>query len=263
MASSVAAPTGVAVGRPRSKWTRVAALGFTLVAAGLVLWIAGMAIAGQSLGEDGVFLAGGVVAALLAAGAVWRFGTAGKAVAIVLGLAVMVMMFWVAFSVSQPASFVEFSGAVMWLVGVLTGVGYTIGSIVRRSTLVTEATRGETMAMRVMLGIVALALVVSAVLNVTMRTSVETAAAAGATTVDVANFEFEPATMEVAAGQPAQVLVHNSDAFAHNFVVEELDVNSGVLTPGSEKLVEINAAAGDYQVLCTLHPDMEATLTAR
>src|SRR5687767_2376984 len=101
MASTVAAPTGVAVGHPKSKWTRVAALGFALVAAGMVLWIVGGLIAGQALGESS-FFAIAIVASLIAAGLVWRFGTVGKAIAIFLGIATMVMFFWVAFSLGMP-----------------------------------------------------------------------------------------------------------------------------------------------------------------
>jgi plastocyanin len=256
MASSVAAPTTVAGTRPLSKWTRVASLGFLLVAAGLLLWIVGGLIAGQSFGNSTFFL-GGAVVALIAAGVVRRFGTVGKAIGIVLGLALLGAMFWIAFSLGMPGAFVEFSGAVMFVVGVFTGIGYSIGGIVRRQETHTEATSGESRAMRVMLGLVALAMVVSAILNVTTRTTVDAAAAEGATAATMADFAFDPATYEAAAGD-STFLVHNGDAFAHDFTIPGLNVESGLIAPGSEKLVEIKgAAAGDYTIYCTLHSDTD------
>lgn len=263
MASSVAAPSGIAVGHPRSKWTRVAALSFMLMPAGMVLWVAGMLIAGQPFGGDAALMAIAGGAGLVAAAAVWRFGTPGKAVALIVVLAGFSQAFWIPFSLFSVMVFVEFSGAVMFTVGLLAGIGYTIASIVRRDRLSTETTRGETRAMRVILAIVALAMVVSGVLNITMRTSVEVAAAADATPVAMSNFEFQPATYEVTAGESTQLLVQNTDAFAHDFVIEALGVNAGMFTPGSEKLVEVNPAAGEYKILCNLHPGMEATLVAQ
>ena len=259
MASSVAAPTNVVAGHPRAKWTRVAALGFTLVSAGMALWIVGGLIAGQSLGGDMAFLFVGVVGGLLAAGAVWKLGTAGKAVGIVLGLLMLGAQFWVAFSLGAPAAFVEFSGAVMFVLGAFTGIGYSIGGIVRRNEVHAEATTGETRAMRVMLGIVAVAMVVSAVLNFTGRNTVDAAAAAGATQVTITNFEFSPGTYEATAGQATSLLVTNSDAFNHDFTIPALDIETGLIGPGSQQLVEVNAPAGEYTIYCTLHSSTDET----
>lgn len=257
MASSVAAPTSVAVEQGKSKWTRVAALGFLLVAAGMTLWIVGGLIAGQSLAGNMSFLSVGIIGGLLAAGAVWKLGTVGKAIGIVLGLLVMGAMFWVAFSLGAVSAFVEFSGAVMFVVGVFTGIGYSIAAIVRRNEVHAEATAGETRAMRIMLGLVALALVVSAILNFTSRTTVDAAAATGATEVTMTNFEFAPATFEATAGEATQFVISNGDAFNHDFAIEALDIETGLIGPGSQKLVEVNAPAGEYFFRCTLHSDSD------
>lgn len=256
--ASVAAPTTgvVDAGGAKSKWTRVAALGFLLVSASMALWVVGGLIAGQSIGGDMSFLFVGVVGGLLAAGAVWKLGTPGKAIGIVLGLLMLGAQFWVAFSLGAPNAFVEFSGAVMFVMGAFTGIGYSIGAIVRRRDLHVEATAGETLAMRVMLGIVALAMVVSAVLNFTSRTSVDEAAAAGASQVTMSNFQFAPATLEASA-DGGSLLVTNSDAFNHDFAIEELDISTGLIGPGSQRLVEVNAPAGEYFYRCTLHSDSD------
>lgn len=269
MAATVATPTSVAPGDTKSKWTRVATLGFLLVAGGLVFWIVGGLAAGQSLGGEITFFGGGIVAALVGATVTWKLRTAGKIIGIVLALALMVMFFWVAFSLGVPNAFVEFSGAVMFVMGVFTAFGYNIGGLVRRNEQNVEATRGERLAMRVMLGIVALALVVSGVLNLTTRSTVE---AADATAVTMSSFKFEPTTYEATAGEATQFVVYNGDAFSHDFTIPSLDIESGLITPGSEKLVEVNAPAGTYAIYCTLHSsdtskdvpaegDMAATLT--
>ena len=255
MASSVAAHTDAAVGHAKSKWTRVASLGFLLIAAGMALWIAGGLIAGQSMGEELGMFGGAIAVALIGSFVVQRFGTVGKAAGIVLALLIMGMLFWVAFSLGAPGAFVEFSGAVMFVVGAFTAIGYGIASIIRRDDVATEATRGESMAMRIMLGIVALAMVVSAVLNLTSRSTVDQAAAAGATAVEMSNFQFEPGTFEASAGEATQFVVHNGDAFTHDFAIPALKVESGMITPGSSKLVEINAPAGEYTIYCNLHSD--------
>lgn len=254
MASTVAAPSGVSVGRPKSKYTRVAALGFLLMAAGLLLWIAAGLIAGQSMGEMGVFFGGGAAVALIGAGTVWRFGTVGKAVGILLAVAPLVMMFWVAFSLGAPGAFAEFTGALMFVVGGLTALGFTIASLVRRRELAAAAAPGETRAMRVIVGIIALGMVASAVMTVTGRTSVEASVAAGATSATMSDFAFSPATYEATAGETTTFVVHNSDAFVHDFAIEALGVDPVMVNPGSEKLVEFTAAEpGEYLIRCTLH----------
>lgn len=267
MASTVAAPAGVSMGRPKSKYTRVAVLGFLMLAASMVFWVTGGLLAGQTLGGGEAAMFGGVVLVGLAGAAVeWRFGTAGKSVGIVLALAPLVAMFWVAFSLFAPASFSEFGGAVLFVAGGLSALGFSIAGIVKRREVATHATRGETRAMQIMVGIVALALVASAILTLTGRTSVDAAAAAGATQATMENFKFAPGTYEATAGEPAKFVIHNSDAFVHDFAIEALGVSTGLINPGSQQLVEFTAAeAGEYRIRCTLHsgadtPDSEASV---
>lgn len=262
MASSVAAPTSVAAGHPKSKWSRVASLGFLLVAAGMAFWVVGGLVAGQSLTGESAFLLIPVVLGVIASVVVPRFGMVGKVLGIVFVLALLAPptgAFYAAFSLGAPGAFFEFSGAAMYTVGILSALGYTIGSIVRRNDVHDEATRGETRAMRVMLGIVVLAIALTAVMSFTSRTSVEASAAAGATEVAMSNFEFAPGTFEATAGEPTKFLITNSDGFVHDFAIPALKVESGLVNPGSQKLVEVNAPAGEYTVYCNLHSDKGET----
>ena len=259
--ASIAAPTGVVTSREFSKYTGVVALGLALMGAAVVVVVAAGLIAGQSMGDDAQVFAIAFVAAAVGAVAVWRFGTIGKVVGLLATLVVLSQVFWLVFSMFQPTSFGDFSAGVMFFVGTVYSLGWGIAGLVRRNRMETAPTRGETRMIRGALVVVALAMVASAVLQVTSRTTVDAAAAGGATKVTQSNFEFAPASYDVAAGT-ASFLVHNSDAFTHDFVVEALGV-SELLTPGSEKLVEVTAKPGEYKILCTLHPDMEAALTVK
>lgn len=254
MASTVAAPTDLTVGRPKPKYTRVAVLGSVLMASAMLLWLAAGLIAGQSMAGEAPFLGGAAAVALIAAGVEWRFGTVGKAVGIALTLLVMVGMFWVAFSLGAPGAFAEFTGAAMFVVGGFTALGFNIAGIVRRGQVATEALPGEMRAMRIIVGIVALAMVFSAVMTFTGRSSVDAAAASGASEVTMDSFKFAPATFEATAGEPTKFVVANGDAFVHDFTIDALGINSGLINPGSEKLVEFTAAEpGEYLIRCTLH----------
>lgn len=89
--------------------------------------------------------------------------------------------------------------------------------------------------------IVALAAVVSGVLNLTGNRAV--ASAAGAEDVTMKDFAFAEENYELAAGETAQFVVRNADPFVHDFTIPELDVAVDVL-PGGEEPVEFTAEPG-------------------
>ncbi len=69
--------------------------------------------------------------------------------------------------------------------------------------------------------------------------------------VDMKDFEFEPGELSVAAGE--RLLVTNSDAFAHDFTLEEYDLYT-YFGPGSEALVDVSELpSGTYTYFCSLH----------
>ena len=106
--------------------------------------------------------------------------------------------------------------------------------------------------------------VVSAVLTLTGRESVSAQRAAGATEVTMKKTKFEPETLQAQAGETRQVLLKNSDPGFHTFTIKALGVDA-VIGPGSEKLVEIAAAPGTYEYICTIagHETMKGTLEVR
>ena len=85
------------------------------------------------------------------------------------------------------------------------------------------------------------------------RTTVSAAEAADAAAVDMANFEFTPATPTIASGQ--NLLLTNSDGFVHDFTIDELDIHVDFV-PGSQAIVDLSdVPPGTYQFYCSLHSE--------
>jgi hypothetical protein len=83
------------------------------------------------------------------------------------------------------------------------------------------------------------------------RTTVAAVDAAGATELDMVAFEFEPHDSVLLAD--GRLLIHNSDAFAHDFTLEENDLYT-YIGPGGEAVVDlIGLSPGEYEYFCSLH----------
>jgi plastocyanin len=260
MASTVAAPTTTTNVRVRPVYTRVAVLGLLFVAVAPVLFTAAGLLAGQSLAEEGPFFAVIIVLPLIGVALLLRTGLLGRIAGIVLSLAAAGGMWWTAFGLAAPASFTDFVGGVLVPGGILMGLGGSIAAIVssRKGRVAAEATRGETRIMMTAVGILALAIVFSGIMTLTGKTTVDAAAAEGATEVGFSSFKFAEASYTVPAGD-TKIVVHNSDAFVHDFAIPALGVDPVVVNPGSEKLVEFSAEPGSYIMFCTLHSDITST----
>lgn len=239
--------------RERPVYTRTAALGlaFIAVAVGMV----GIAAALRAP-EDLLFFGTVALAAAAAALAAWRAGTWGRVVGIVVTLGAVMTMFWLLFGLGFPASFLDFVPAVIFLVGVVLSIGGNIAALRsgRRHHVTRTATEREGRIERGAVAVVVLAVVVSGALFLVGRESVGSAAAAGATNVEMVNFEFAPAEIRVAAG--GRIVVRNVDPFVHDFVVPALEIAQTVI-PGNDALIPVgdDVAPGTYDVYCTLHSD--------
>ena len=263
MASTVAAPMAAeaAPGRARAGYARVAALGLVFIALVPISFIVGILAYGGSLAEDGAFFGGVAVIALVGAALVWKLGLVGRILGLVASVLAGGAIFWSVFGLFAPASIADFVPAVLWLLGILMGIGGSVASLVsgRGGRTRVEASPGERRILRVATGIVALAVVFSAVMTFTGRTSVDAAAAAGAVPVGYFDFEFAEETYTATAGEPVKFVVHNGDSFVHDFTVPALDVEPVAINPGSDKLVEFTAPAGTYLMFCSLHSDITDT----
>lgn len=100
----------------------------------------------------------------------------------------------------------------------------------------------------------------------------ETEAADGGGDSDVPNIDvsaidiaFEQTAIEGSADTEFTITITNNGAGAHDFVIDELGVNSGHIQPGESVTITINAPAGDYIFYCSLPghraAGMEGTLS--
>jgi plastocyanin len=241
------------LGRARPRYARTGLLGLGLITATLVVFLA---LILTMFPDEVMFVLPLLVVAAVATGLVWRFdATWSRVVGAVVTVGLAVMLFWVAFGLAHPASFFDFVPAVAFVVGVGLSLFGNIAAIVQRRRQHIDAKAGPTerRVEQIAVGVIVVAVVASGVLSLMARTSVDDAVAADAVAVEMTNFTFEPATIEVSSGQ--QLLVHNGDPFMHDLAIPELGVEAVNVAPGSDALVDIPATAGTYVVYCTLHSD--------
>jgi len=74
---------------------------------------------------------------------------------------------------------------------------------------------------------------------------------------------FEPETLELTAGETATIEVTNEGSTAHDFAIEELDLNTGTIEAGQVKSATIEVPEGTTKFRCTFHPEMEGSIEAR
>jgi DNA-binding beta-propeller fold protein YncE/plastocyanin len=79
------------------------------------------------------------------------------------------------------------------------------------------------------------------------------------------NVRFEPATLDVTAGQKITFDVENADQIDHNLVSAETGFQEVILAAGQKKTAEWTAPskAGTYKIVCTYHPGMDITVTVK
>jgi uncharacterized cupredoxin-like copper-binding protein len=78
-----------------------------------------------------------------------------------------------------------------------------------------------------------------------------TPAAAAPVTVELEDIKFVPPDITVPANSPTKVTLKNTGASPHTFTVEDLGIDEE-LQPGETREIEINAAAGSYELICKI-----------
>ncbi len=234
----------------RARWTQLAALGLVMIGLAPFLMLGAALLWGLDVSEEIAFFVPPIVVPWLGAFLVWRFGTWAKIVAIVIALAGLALLFWTAFGLAHPASFFDFVPGLLVIPGALIAIVASIAGIVakRRGHMVAAPEGGERRAMSVVIAVVGALAVVSAVLTISSRSSVDATDAAAE--VDLHDFEFDRAAYSVPGG--STVVVRNKDPFAHTFTVDALGIDV-VLGPGEAQVVTIPSQAGTYVVYCSLH----------
>lgn len=184
----------------------------------------------------------------------WRFdGLWAKILGLLGTFAVGGSVFFLVFGIFQPFSPFEFILGLMFVVGFLTSLGGGIMTLAvggKREPGPSARGRGFR---RVALGFIGVASIVSVVGFLLTRTTVTEAEAQGKAPVEMTNFEFAPETVSVASGQ--SLLLENEDAFAHDFTLDEFDIDVAV-GPGSDAVVDVSSIPpGTYEFYCSLHTD--------
>jgi plastocyanin len=77
-------------------------------------------------------------------------------------------------------------------------------------------------------------------------------------TVDLKDYAFEPTCIGAATG--AQLVLQNTGAATHTFTVDGTSINQSVDAGAGGEASLQGVAPGTYHVVCTLHPQMTATL---
>lgn len=214
-----------------------------------VLLIASLVFQTGEAGPAALFVA---VAGMLA-WLVWRVNRLWSViVGLVVTIAAVLGLFFLAFGIFQLFSPFEFISGLLFLFGVLFALGGGVRALRSRNRDAGPNTRS----IRVRKG----ALVVMGVASLLSiggffmsRTTVGAAEAANASQLEMLDFEFLPTTPVVAGGQ--NLMLTNSDAVVHDFTLDDYDIQVR-LVPGSETIVDLSALPpGTYQFYCSLHSD--------
>ncbi len=254
MSSLTATGATPATGALRPVGARTQILGLALAGLGAgVMLVIGLAT-GAPL-DEASFLMIPLALAAVAVGLAWRFGTWARVLGVVISLLVGLALFWTAFGLAAIDSPADFVPGVMVPMGTVLGLVGGVRSLVGRRPVASEPSPTESRTRTIAAAVVLLAVIIASAANLLTRDSVAAAAASGATPVSMGSFVFEPATFTVAAGEDAQLLVTNDDAFLHDLALPEQDL-AVTVSPGSEALLDVSSLApGAYTVYCTLHSD--------
>ena len=85
------------------------------------------------------------------------------------------------------------------------------------------------------------------------------AGSASPSQVTIANFQFQPTSLTVHAGDT--VAWENKDIVPHTVTDSGGTFDSGSIAPGGSW--SLKTTPGSYQYVCTLHPNMKATLIVK
>jgi len=242
-------------------YTLVGVTGFALlVLAGLMTLVDGL-LAG-SLGMSGVFAAILAVPGLLGVFLPWRFARWGFVLPVLLALALLFLLApALPLTLAHPEAGTDFAMVVLVGVGAAMGAIGGVASIIQswRKSARPGATPAQRRALQIILGLTAVVLVVSAVLSVLAHTTLSPEVRAGATAVQIHNFQFQTAQVNAQAGQSVRIAVKNDDTTLHTFTLPEAGINI-VVPAGTERLIEFKApAAGTYTWFCIPHSSADAT----
>ncbi|MGB7858909.1 MAG: cupredoxin domain-containing protein [Acidimicrobiia bacterium] len=237
--------------RERTTHGSLQLLGLTMMSLAIVTLIAVSLLILGDTEEIGLFVLVGVVS-IAVTFVVWRFDTTwARIVGLIGALAVGAIVWWLAFGVFQIFSPIEFIVGLAMFLGILLALIWGVMALVSGMKDRVGPTRTDRALRTGVLGLIGVLSVVSIVGFIFTRETVSAAEAAGATSLNMVDFEFDPSETVT----DGKLLIHNADPFAHDLTIEDLDVLVYV-GPGSDAIVDLSSAApGTYDYFCSLHTD--------
>lgn len=82
-------------------------------------------------------------------------------------------------------------------------------------------------------------------------------------TVTLADIKFDPKTFTIPANTDVTVTLINKGAAVHSFNIDELNVHSGDVQPGTTTTVTINAKPGTYTYYCSIPGHKDAGMVGQ
>ena len=81
--------------------------------------------------------------------------------------------------------------------------------------------------------------------------------------VEMVGGSFEPETLNLKAGDEVTVEVTNNDSTAHDFAIEELNLNTGMVEADEVATATFTVPDDGVEFVCTLHPDMTGRIEVK
>ena len=209
--------TGATINEPTGRpfYSRLAIGGLiTIVVTMVALGIVQLASSDTSnLG----FLIINIAIALIVAGLIWRFGSWALVLGAIAGLLGTVLAYrpYLILSTGSINSVFDFGVSVVTTVAsVMALVGSSVAFLqLRRGTARAEATAAERNALRGVGVVVAVLVVVSAVVTLAARDTIEEVDRAGAIEVLMKTTEFRTAQLDAKAGETLRIVLKNDDLY--------------------------------------------------
>jgi len=93
-------------------------------------------------------------------------------------------------------------------------------------------------------------------------TGVAGAAAAGSLEIEGREFAFEPARVEVEAGETTRITFENTGAVSHNLTIPALEAATVTIQAGETAILTVSpATTGTYEIRCTVPGHADAGMT--
>ncbi len=259
--------TGAVINEPTGRpfYSRLAIGGLiTIVAMMVMLGIVQLASSDTS---NLAFLIINIAVVLIVGGLIWRFGSWALVLGAIAGLLSTGLVYgpFLIQSTGSVNSVFDFGVAVVTTVAaVMVLVGSVVAFVqLRRGAARVEATVVERNALRGVAAVVAVLVVVSAVVTLAARDTVEEADRVGAIEVLMKTTEFKTAQLDAKAGETLHIVLKNDDLYIHTFIIKELRVDVTV-GPRGEKAVSLSLPKkGTFEYKCIVpgHESMTGTLT--